>query len=142
MDNWFSPASLILVTLPHWSHSIQPSVSSRKSPRLILPQMGHFTSYVLNSRHPLSTGSPKCFDDMLCDALDYQLPNPDFFVRISLLIAISQNYFPGFFIHTCIKLQRIQLVSPTLAELCFLITTISPLSMPASVMESPSAFRM
>ena len=107
MDNWFSPASLILVAFPHWSHSIQPSVSSKKSPRLILPQMGHFTSYVLNSRHPLSTGSPKCFDDMLCDSLNYQFPNPDFLVRISLLIAIFKNCFSDFFIHTRKKFQGI-----------------------------------
>lgn len=63
-----------------------------------------------NSRHPLSTGSPKCFDYMLRDSLNYQFPNPDFFVRISLLVAISQNYFSGFFIYTRIKLQGIQLV--------------------------------
>lgn len=86
---------------------------------------------------------------MLGYALDDQLLHADLFVRIFGLIPILKNGFLGIFIDSGINLQRAFAVPgkgdndiANLALQSVLITTRSPLSIPASTMESPEASRI
>lgn len=96
-----------------------------------------------------SRNSSQCLNDLLGYALYSQFIIKDPFAGIYLLIGVFEDYLLCFLAMPPYTFRVFSpfsssatTISPTSHDDCFLITTISVSSMPASTIESPDAFRI